>query len=120
MSIIAGLTPVEKLFERVQSGTQATTGALAVVGVAIESTIPFAVEGFISLHNMVAGDVFLVLEEIRDQDDATYRELGRTSFYDVQTSPMVWFEAKVCQGWRIRIQRTAGADRNVTYQFFTR
>lgn len=103
---------------RVQSSTQATTNGLAVIGTAIESTLPFVVEGYISLHNMVAGDTFLVLEEIRDQDDATYREYGRTTYYDVQTSPMVWFEAKVCQGWRIRIQRTAGADRNVTYQYF--
>ena len=97
-----------------------STNALAVIGAAIVDTIPFMIEGYISLHNMVAGDTFLVLEEVRDQDDVTYREYGRTTFYDVQTSPMVHFEAKVCQGWRIRIQRTAGADRNVTYQFFRR
>ena len=112
-------TPIEKP-KRIQSGTQATTAALVVIGVAVESGASFAVEGYISLHNMVAGDTFLVLEEIRDQDAVTYRELGRTTFYDVQTSPMVWFEAKVCQGWRIRIQRTAGADRNVTFQYFRR
>lgn len=106
--------------QRVQLGTQATTNALAVIGAPIVGTIPFAIEAFISLHNMVAGDTFLVLEEVRDQDDATYREYGRTTFYDVQTSPMVWFEAKICQGWRLRIQRLAGADRNVTYQFFRR
>lgn len=105
---------------RVQSGTQATTNVLAVIGVAIANTIPFSVEAFISLHNMVAGDTFLVLEEVRDQDDATYREYGRTTFYDVQTSPMIWFEPKVCQGWRLRIQRVSGADRDVTYQFFRR
>jgi len=120
MSIIAGLTPVETQPRRVQNGTQATTNALAVLGVAIEGTIPFAVEAFISLNNMIAGDTFLVLEEVRDEDDATYREYGRTTFYDVQTSPMVWFEAKACQGWRIRIQRTAGADRDVTFQYFRR
>lgn len=118
MPIIAGLTPVEKRFIRVQRGTQATTNVLAVIGVAIEAGIPFEVTGYISLHNMVAGDTFLVLEEIRDQDDATYREHGRTTFYDVQTSPLVHFESKVCQGWRVRIQRVAGGDRNVTYQFF--
>lgn len=106
--------------QRVQSGTQATTNVLAVIGAAIAATVPFSVEAFISLHNMVAGDTFLVLEEVRDSDDATYRELGRTTFYDVQTSPMVWFEAKVCMGWRVRIQRTAGADKDVTYQYFRR
>jgi len=105
---------------RVQNGTQSTTAALAVLGAAIENTAPFMVEAYISLHNMVAGDTFLVLEEVRDQDDATYRELGRTTFYDVQTSPMVWFEQKVCMGWRLRIQRTAGADRDVTFQYFRR
>ena len=105
---------------REQKGTQATTNALAVVGAAITSTIPFVVEAYISLNNMVAGDTFLVLEEIRDQDDATYRELGRTTFYDAQTSPMVWFEPKTCMGWRASIQRTSGADRNITYQYFTR
>lgn len=110
----------EKRPIRVQNGTQATTNALAVIGVAIENTSAFAVDAFISLHNMVAGDTFLVLEEVRDQDDVTYRELGSTTFYDVQTSPMIWFEAKVCMGWRIRIQRLAGADRDVTYQFFRR
>jgi len=103
---------------RTQKDTQATTNALAVIGAAIEDTVPFKVSGFLSLHNMQAGDTFLVIEEIRDQDDATYREYGRTSYSDVQTSPIVWFEPKVCQGWRIRIQRTAGIDENVTYQFF--
>ena len=110
----------EKSPRRVQSGTQATTAALAVIGVAVEDVRTFEVAGFISLHNMIAGDTFLVLEEVRDQDDVTYREYGRTTFYDVQTSPMVWFEAKVCMGWRIRIQRTAGADRDVTFQIFRR
>lgn len=111
---------IEKRPVRVQNGTQATTNVLAVIGAAVENTTPFMVEAYISLHNMVAGDAFLVLEEVRDQDDATYRELGRTTFYDAQTSPMVWFETKLCQGWRLRIQRVAGADRNVTYQFFRR
>lgn len=104
--------------QRSQSGTQATTNVLTAIGTAITDTSPFKVSGFLSLHNMVAGDTFLVVEEVRDQDDATYREYGRTTFYDVQTSPMVWFEPKLCMGWRIRIQRTAGVDRNVTYQFF--
>lgn len=103
---------------RPQSGTQATTNALAVVGAAIAETVPFKVSGFLSLDQMQAGDIFLVTEEIRDQDDATYREYARTSYSDAQTSPMVWFEPKVCQGWRIKIQRTAGVDRNVSYQFF--
>ena len=105
---------------RAQKGTQATTNALVVIGAAITDAIPFIIEAYISLNLMVAGDTFLVVEEIRDQDDATYREYGRTTFYDAQTSPMVWFESKVCQGWRISIQRTSGADRNITYQYFTR
>lgn len=105
---------------RVQDGTQATTNALAVLGAAIEDAVtPFKVSALISLHNMVLGDTFLVLEEIRDEDDATYREHARTTFFDVQTSPMIRFKEKVCQGWRIRIQRIAGADRQVTFQFFT-
>jgi hypothetical protein len=104
---------------RVQQGTQATTAVLAVVGAAIESAVPFKVSGCLSLHNMQAGDTFLVTEDIRDQDDATYREYDRHNYNGVQVSPMVWFEEKVCQGWRIRIQRTAGGDRDVTYQFFT-
>jgi len=104
---------------RVQSGTQATTNALAVLGAAIESTLPFNVSGLLSLHLMQVGDTFLVIEEIRDQDDATYREYARFNYAGVQVSPMVWFEEKVCQGWRVRIERTAGADRNVTYQYFT-
>ena len=103
---------------RVQATTQATTNVLAVLGTAIEGTVPFKVSGYLSLHNMQAGDTFLVIEEIRDQDDATYREYARNSYSDVQTSPMIWFEPKVCQGWRVRIQRTAGADRDVTYQYF--
>jgi len=106
---------------RVQSGTQATTNALVVIGVAITAAaLPFIVEGYISLNLMVAGDIFLVIEEIRDQDDATYREFWRAIFYDAQTSPMIRFKPKMCQGWRVSIQRTGGADRNVTYQFFTR
>jgi len=117
LSIIGGLTPIEVTYRRLQRGTQATTNVLAVVGAAQEAGVPFVINGFISLDLMVAGDAFLVLEEIRDQDDATYREYGRTTYYNVQTSPMVWFEPKVCMGWRVRIQRTAGADRNVTYQF---
>lgn len=107
-----------KNLTRPQKGTQATTGDLAVVGAAIEDTVPFTASGFVSLDLLQAGDTFLVIEEIRDQNDATYREYGRNSYSDVQTSPMVWFEPKVCQGWRVRIQRTAGVDRNVTYQFF--
>jgi hypothetical protein len=67
---------------------------------------------------MIAGDTFLIVEEIRDIDDATYREYGRTSFSDVQVSPMVHFTRKMAEGWRIRIQRTAGADRDVTYQYY--
>lgn len=103
---------------RPQAGIQATTDVLAVVGAAIEDTVPFKVSGFLSLDLMQAGDTFLVIEEIRDQDDVTYREYGRNSYSGVQTSPMVWFDPKVCQGWRVRIQRTAGSDRNVAYQFF--
>lgn len=114
----AGFLDRIKNLTRPQANTQATTAALAVVGMAIEDIVPFKVSGFLSLHNMQAGDTFLVIEEVRDQDDATYREYGRNSYSDVQTSPMVWFETKVCQGWRARIQRTAGADRDVTYQFF--
>ena len=103
---------------RPQKGTQATTNVLTVVGAAIEGTVPFKVSGLLSLHNMQAGDTFLVTEEIRDQDDTNYREYARTSYSDVQTSPMVWFEEKVCQGWRVRIQMVGGGDRDVTYQFF--
>lgn len=99
-------------------GTQATTNALVVVGTALTATVPFKASGLLSLHNMQAGDTFLVTEEIRDQDDATWREYGRNSYVGIQTSPMVHFAEKVCQGWRINIQRTAGADRDVTYQFF--
>lgn len=108
-----------KNLTRPQNGTQATTNVLTTIGSAITDTIPFKVQGTLSLDLMQAGDTFLVIEEIRDQDDATWREYGRVTYNGVQTSPMVWFEEKVCQGWRIRIQRTAGADRNVTYQFFT-
>jgi len=107
-----------KNLTRPQAGTQATTNVLATVGAAITEAVPFKVSGYLSLHNMQAGDTFLVVEEIRDQNDVTYREYGRNSYSDVQTSPMVWFEEKVCQGWRVRIQRTGGADRDVTYQFF--
>lgn len=103
---------------RSQKGTQATTNGLAVVGAVIVDTVPFKVSGFLSLHGMQAGDTFLIIEEIRDQDDATYREYARTSYSGAQISRMVWFEGKVCQGWRVRIQRTAGVDRDVTYQFF--
>ena len=101
-----------------QSGTQATSNVLATIGSAIEGTGPFSVSGFISLHNMQAGDAFLVLEEIRDQDGVTYREYARNIYSDVQTSPMIHFTEKVCTGMRVQIQRTAGVDRDVTYQFF--
>lgn len=107
-----------KNLTRPQKGTQDTTASLAVVGSAIEDTVPFKVQGYISLHNMESGDSILVVEEVRDQDDSTYREYARNTYSDAQTSPMVWFEEKVCQGWRIRIQRTAGADREFSYQFF--
>lgn len=117
-TILANLNRVKHL-TRPQQGTQATTNVLTVVGAAIvHATIPFIVEGWLSLHNMQAGDTFLIVEEVRDQDDATYREFARNNYTGVQTSPMIWFTPKRCQGWRIRIQRTAGADRNVTYQFF--
>lgn len=115
----AGYLDRIKNLTRPQGGTQATTAALAVVGTAIENTVPFKVVGYLSLDLMQAADDFLVIEEVRDQDDATYREYGRNTYSGVQESPMVWFEEKVCQGWRIRIQRTAGFDRNVTYQFLT-
>lgn len=104
---------------RPQNGTQATTAALATIGAAIVNAVPFRVSACLSLNLMQAGDTFLVTEEIRDQDDVTWREYDRVNYVGVQVSPMVWFEEKVCQGWRIRIQRTAGVDRNVTYQFFT-
>ena len=107
-----------KNLTRPQDGSQNTTGALVTIGAAIVDTVPFRVQGYISLHNMIAGDTFLVIEEVRDEDDATYREYGRNSYSGVQTSPMVRFIEKVARGWRVRIQRTAGADRAVTYQFF--
>lgn len=116
-TLAGAIAAILGLITRPQAGTQATTNALAVVGAAIVDTVPFKVSGLLSLHNMQAGDTFLVIEEIRDQDDATYREYARASYSNVQTSPMVWFEEKVCQGWRVRIQRTAGADRDVTYQY---
>ncbi len=108
----AGVTRVE--------GTQATTAALDIINAAIEDTRPFTVSGLLSLNAMTAGETFLVVEEIRDRDDATYREYARNTYVGVQTSPMLHFTEKVCQGWRVRIQRTGGADRNVTYQFFRR
>lgn len=109
-----------KQLSRPQKGTQATTNALVVVGVAItDAAIPFIVEGYISLNLMQAGDTFLIVEEVRDQDDATYREYVRNTYSGVQAQPMIRITPKRCQGWRVSIQRTAGADRNVTYQFFT-
>jgi len=80
--------------ERVQEGTQATTDVLSVLGAAIEDTIPFKASGLLSLHNMQAGDEFLVIEEIRDQDDATYREYARYTYSDVQVSPMIHFNGR--------------------------
>lgn len=103
---------------RVQHGTQATTNVLTTIGTEIVSATPFRVSGLLSLHNMVAGDAFLIIEEIRDQDDATYRQYGGPTYVGAQGSPMIWFPEKACQGWRVRIQRAAGANRNVTYQFF--
>lgn len=104
-----------------QIGTQATTAALAVVGVVITPANPVEIEATLSLHNMVAGDIFLIIEETLDVNGVTYREEGRQVSYDVQTSPKTRFYAKVISGgWRIRIQRTAGVDRDVTYQFYTR
>jgi hypothetical protein len=107
-----------KSLTRLQHAAQTTTNALTAVGEAIESGTPFRVTGWLSLHNMVLGDEFLVVEEIRDQDDTTYREYSRNLYSSAQTSPMIWFNEKVCQGWRVRIQRTGGVDREVTYQFF--
>lgn len=104
---------------RPQAGTQATTADLTVVGAAIESAVPIRVSGYLSAHNLQVGDTVLVVEEIRDQDDTTYREYARASYSGVQNSPMVWFNEKVCQGWRVRVQRTAGVDRTLNYQFFT-
>jgi hypothetical protein len=105
--------------DRVLKGTQTTTAVLTTVGAELTATASFKASGLLSLHNMQVGDTFLVTEEIRDHDDTTWREYGRHSYADVQTSPMVHFSEKVCQGWRIRIQRTAGVDREVTYQFFS-
>lgn len=107
------------ILNRVQKGSQATTNALVVLGTAIESVLAFRVSGWLSLHNMQAGDMFLVVEEVRDQDDITYREHARNVYVGVQVSPIVHLTAKPCQGWRIRVQRTAGVDRAVTYQYFT-
>ena len=104
---------------RPQKGTQATTNVLATVGAELTATAPFKASGLLSLDLMQAGDTFLVTEEIRDQDDATWREYGRNSYTGVQASPMVHFSEKVCQGWRIRIQMTAGVNRDVTYQLFS-
>ena len=103
---------------RVQSGTQSTNNTLTTVGSEIEDTAPFKASGFISLHNMQPGDTFLLIEEIRDYDDNTYREYERKSYSDEQINPMIYFNPKNCLGWRIRIQRTAGSDREISYQFF--
>jgi len=106
-------------FTRNQIGTQATTNVLTVLGAAIEhATKPFNATALISLHNMQAGDTFLVTCELRDQNDATYREYDRKTYAGVQVSPMVHVLPVMCQGWRMKIQRTAGSDRDVTYQFF--
>ncbi len=107
-----------KNLTRPQTNVQATTNALTIIGTAIEYTVPFRVSGLISLALMQAGDTFLVTEEIRDWDDASYVEYGRNTYVNVQTSPMVHFSEKVCQGWRVSIQMIAGANRNVAYQFF--
>ncbi len=107
-----------KNLTRPQDGSQNTTAVLTVIGAAIVDTVPFRVQGYISLHNMIAGDTFLVIEEVRDEDDVTYREWARNTYAGVQVSPMVRFITKIVQGWRVRSQRTAGVDRAVTYQFF--
>lgn len=109
-------------FVRVQNGTQATTNALATLGVQITSSTPFQIYAEINLSNMVSGDVFYVIEEKLDQDGVTWVVCSR-SYYDARMipetlSPMVYTEIRVGIGWRIRIQRTLGADRNVTYQFY--
>ena len=115
----AGYIDDIKVLTRTQSGAQTITDAAAqVVGSAVEDTVPFKISGFISLHNLALNDGFLMLEEVRDRDDATYREYARYTYSDVQTSPMIHFNEKVCRGWRIKMQRTAGANREITYQYF--
>lgn len=111
---------MDKSPRRVQNGVQATTAALAVIGVAIEDVRAFEVSGWLSLNNMAAGDRYDVFEEVRDGDDVTYRQYGFARFFDVQESPMIQFEKKILQGWRVRIIRVTGVDRNVTYQYFRR
>ena len=99
------------------AGSIMVTSTLSIIGSAIENDRPFRVCGTISLHNLQSSDSILIIEEIKDYE-GTYREYARNTYSGIQTSPIVFFSPKICRGWRIKAQRTAGSDRLINYLFY--
>lgn len=71
---------------------------------------------YLFTHNMVAGDSITVRVYIWDNEGSAYRKISTYLVENAQTEP-AWFQSFLpSQQFKVTIQRTAGTDRNYTWQ----
>jgi len=102
--------------EEAAVGTLTADGSLQDV---VELTALGTLEGHIDLVNMQAGDTVVISEYIKMKTGGTYRLYDSATYNNAQTKPslhVVKLPGKY--GVVVRLQQTAGVNRDYDYNFF--
>lgn len=96
-------------------GTQATTTSEANL---FESIATKYYECFINLKNMQGGDTFVIRTYIWDEQLGEYMSIDKQTKSGVQDPVAMTIDFRAGTRYKVTIQRTAGADRTVTWLRF--
>lgn len=71
---------------------------------------------WIFLDEMTASETFRINVYVKDQADGTMRQYLTQDYTGVQASPAIYISPVITKQFRVSIQRTAGTDREITWQ----
>lgn len=99
------------------SGTATTTASEASI---FSQIILDALHAcMIHLEAMTSTETFVVKVYVWDSADAVERQFQISTFTGVQASPSVLFDFQPSKRYRLSIQRTAGTDKQISYERYT-
>jgi hypothetical protein len=76
-------------------------------------------EGYIDLSSLAAGDTIIIRQYMKIAPAGAYVKYAEESYSGPVDPPLLYVITKPARyGIRITVQRTAGVDRNLTFQFF--
>ena len=99
------------------SGTVTTTASEANIFSQVQLDALHAL--MVHLDAMTGSETFVIKIYVWDTADATERQFQVSTFSGVQASPSVLFDFQPSKRYRATIQRTAGTDRQISYERYT-